>query len=549
MNLQDVDWPLFGLQDDVRPTLRGILDAGGSCALATLFAADGGSPRGVGTQMLIGEDEFIGYLSGGCVEADVAIHAEAVLGEGAPRRLVYGRGGPADVRLPCGGRIEVLVERIGSNDPAARRLLELTDLRTPALWLSDGAVHACLAPGESPADLTPTLQDAFRLALAGGVCGVQAEPFALFRRFDPEPRLVVIGADPPALAMAALGAQMGFPTTFVRPKGPQTPPPLQGVRYLRSMPAEALAEAGGLDAWTCLAVATHDLDLDEEALTLALTSPAPFVGVLGSRRRLPERLARLRGLGLSEAEIGRLKAPIGLPLAGKAPWEIAVAVVGEIVQTLRLREAQQAWPTPAGGAPALHAVVLAAGQGARYGGAKLLEPWRGAPLLHGALGAAFAAPVETVTVVTGAHADKVAACARAFADMRPDGARLRIVHAADHAEGLSASLRHGVEALPPDAAGLMLFLGDMPDIPEAVLAPIAKALADGAPAAAPRLDGRRGHPVGISRALFPQLTRLEGDRGAAQVLAALGKTLALIETREEGVLLDIDEPADLKRAV
>lgn len=543
MDLQDIDWPLFGLEDDVRPTLKGLLDNGEPAALATLCAAEGGSPRGVGAQMLIGEHQVVGYLSGGCVESDVALHAETVLGEGRPRRLVYGRGGPADIRLPCGGRIEVLIERIGADDPAAHRLIELMAARTPVLWLSDGETHACLAPGEPPASLPAALQAAFGLAREGGVCGVTTEPFALFRRFDPEPRLIVMGADPPALAIAALGAQLGFPTTFVRPKGPRTPPPIQGARYLRSRPAEALAEAG-LDAYTCLAVASHDLELDEQALAPALRSPAAYVGVLGSRRRLPERIARLADLGLSKAEIDRLRAPIGLALAGKSPWEIAVSVVGEIVQILRTREQTEAWPAPV---PPLHAVVLTAGRGARYGGAKLLESWQGAPILHGALRAAFAAPVESVVVVTGAHADEVCACAKSFVAGRSDAGRLRLVHAPDHALGLSASLRQGVKSLPPEADGLLLFLGDMPDIPASVLAPIAEALGAGAPAAAPRRNGRRGHPVGISRALFPQLLSLEGDRGAAPVLEALGDRLVFVDTDQPGVQFDIDEPADLER--
>ncbi len=544
MDLTGIDWPDFGLSDDVRPSLRTLIEAGQAAVLATLYAAEGGSPRGVGTQMLFGPDLVTGYLSGGCVEADVAVHAHEVMRSGEPDRLVYGEGGPADVRLPCGGRIEVLLERIGPDDPAARRLVELADARTPALWLSDGRLRACLAPDDPGEDLPAQLAQGLALARReGGVCHSLScdGGVVLSRRFDPETRLVVMGADPPALAMAALGAQMGFAATLVRPKGPPTPPPVPGAAYSRRAPAAALREIG-LDPWTCLAVATHDQDLDEEALDHALGSAAGYIGVLGSRRRLPERLARLRALGWTGADLARLKAPIGLPLAGKSPWEIAVAVIGEVVQTLRAREAAARWPAPLSG---LHALVLAAGQGSRYGGAKLLADWRGRPLLHGALEAAFTAPVRTVAVVTGAHRDGVEACARAYAEAAGQADRLRIVHAPDHASGLSASLRRGLADLPGDAAGVLLFLGDMPRIPAQVLEPLAAALAEGALAAAPRFAGRRGHPAALSRALFGRLMALEGDRGAGPLLAGLGDGLRLVEAPDDGVLFDVDEPADL----
>ena len=538
MNLQGIDWPTFGLEDDVRPAFAALIEAGESCVLATLFASEGGSPRGVGTQMLFGPGEVTGYLSGGCVEADVAIHAETVLERGAPQTLIYGRGGPADVRLPCGGRIEVLLERIVPDEPAAARLLELRRTRTPALWLSDGRDRACLAAGESAAGLPASLQAAFAAALAGGVCARAGD--AIFRRFDPAPRLVVIGADPPAMAIAMLGAQIGFSTSFIRPKGPIAPPPIPGVRYLRSAPDAGLAEAG-LDPWTCVAVATHDAELDEAALAAALRSQAGYVGVLGSRRRLPERIAGLRALGVADADVERLRAPIGLPLAGKSPWEIAVSVIGEMVQTLRAREEADVWPAPW---PMLHALVLAAGRGSRWGGAKLLADWQGAPLLHGALRAAFAAPVRTVIVVTGAHGGEVAACALAFAAATGQLDRLRIVEAPDWVDGLSASIRCGLGALPPDTDGALLFLGDMPAIPEGVLQPLADAIAAGAAAAAPVFAGQRGHPVAISRALLPKLRELEGDRGAAALLGALGPQLVLIEAGDAGIHLDIDAPAD-----
>jgi molybdenum cofactor cytidylyltransferase len=187
----------------------------------------------------------------------------------------------------------------------------------------------------------------------------------------------------------------------------------------------------------------------------------------------------------------------------------------------------------------LDALVLAAGLATRFGGGKLLAPFEGGVLLDGALRAAFAAPVRSVTVVTGAEAERVAAAARAF------DPKIRIVRAAAFAEGLAASLRAGVASLGPDAAGAFVFLGDMPRVPAAVLGPLAAALSAGALAAAPVFEGRRGNPVLIGRPLFPELLRLTGDEGARRVLQGLGDRLALVKAPDDGVLFDVDEPGQL----
>ncbi len=280
--------------------------------LATLTAVIGGGPRPPGAQMLIGSDGVCGFLSGGCIEADIVAHAEAVLATGQPQRLIYGAGGPfTDIRLVCGGRLEVLVERLRAGDRAVTRLLELGAARRPALWVSDGAQRACWA-----ADETAVAAEA-----GGALVGL---------RYDPPRRMVVVGGDPTAMAIAHLAALSGFESWLVRPKGPEAPPPLPGVRYDRR-PADIALEGIGLDRWTCVAVATHDLELDETALVVALRSSAPYVGALGARRRLPERLARLRHLGLTDRDLERLRAPIGLDLGGKAPFEIAVAVLAEVL--------------------------------------------------------------------------------------------------------------------------------------------------------------------------------------------------------------------------
>jgi molybdenum cofactor cytidylyltransferase len=187
----------------------------------------------------------------------------------------------------------------------------------------------------------------------------------------------------------------------------------------------------------------------------------------------------------------------------------------------------------------LEAIVLAAGSGRRFGGAKLTAPWRSGALIDGALSAALAAPVRRVIVVTGAD-PAVAARVRAL-----DDPRLALVHAADHAHGLSASLRAGLVAASPDVAGVYFFLGDMPLVPHNMAERLATALAGGALAAAPLCEGRRGHPALFSTVLLPQLSQLEGDAGARAILDGLGERLALVETDDPGVLADVDRPRDL----
>jgi xanthine dehydrogenase accessory factor len=308
-------WPLFGLAEDVRPALRRALAAGEPAALVTLYKVEGGGPRPPGTQMVFADGLVAGFLSGGCVEGDVAIHASQTLNDGEPRRLVYGEGGPwPDIRLLCGASIDILVERIAPDDRAAARLFALTDARQPAVWSTDGGERT-VEPGST---------------VPGEVCLVSDDPFLMTRLYEPTPKLAVVGADPTALAIASLGAQAGFETMLIRPKGPIEPPPLAGVAYSRAEPAEAL-ERMGVDPWTAIAIATHDWDTDQDALVAALPTAASYIGVLGARRRLPERHARLKAAGATDADLARLHAPIGLDLGGKAPWEVAVAVIGEIV--------------------------------------------------------------------------------------------------------------------------------------------------------------------------------------------------------------------------
>jgi len=319
------DWPDYGLLEDMRGPLFAALRKGETVVLATLCRVEGGGPRPEGTQMVFtlppnGPLEVHGFMSGGCVEADVARHAIAVMASGAPMRLVYGPSSPwPDIQLLCGAEIEILLEPIAPSDVAAHGLEQAYLKRQSGVWISDGTTRN------------------FDLGSHGRDCQWTSEPFSMARAYDPVPRLIVVGSDPTALAIASLGVTAGFQTWLNRPKGPASAPPVPGLGYLRQDPEAALQQIG-MDPWTYVAVASHDADTDHPALVAALNSSAAYVGLLGARRRLPERLAALKAAGVTDEAIGRLHAPIGMNLGGKAPWEVAISVLGEMIEKRRVQK-------------------------------------------------------------------------------------------------------------------------------------------------------------------------------------------------------------------
>lgn len=311
-------WQFDAQTDDIRPLLMAAQASGTPFAIATLVETSGPAPRELGAQMLITGEQHWGYLSGGCIEADVARHAREAMATGKPRLLRYGEGSPwIDIRLACGTGISVLVEPLRGDDPAVSALLDGFQSRHPVLWSSDGTAREAL-----PSDDVPRFAwDACRYT----------------KRYDPVLRLVLIGEDATVLACATLGQAMGMEVALVTPNGPEAAP-LTGLSYHRTSPADAL-DAIGLDRWTAVAVLSHDREDDEAGLAAALASPAFYVGAIGARVRLDGRVALLRGHGVREADIARLHAPIGLQGFGKAPRDIALSVVADVAREFHTRSA------------------------------------------------------------------------------------------------------------------------------------------------------------------------------------------------------------------
>lgn len=304
-------WRLAASIDDVRQALLGGACVPDRFALATLVVVDGSAPREVGTQMLVTEDGDWGFLSGGCIEADVARHAREALAQGAPRLLRYGEGSPwLDIRLACGSGISVLVEPVAADEPAAAALIASYGARRPVLWRSDGHNRTVSTDPPPQAD--------------------HWDGTHYTRTFAPPLRLVLVGEDGAALAAAGLALAMGWEVALITPGGPEAAP-LPGIAYHRGDAAGALAKLG-IDRWTAIAVLSHDREDDERALAAALQSEAFYVGAIGARARLDQRAARLRGHGVSKAALARLHAPIGLYGFGKAPRDVALSLVAEVAQ-------------------------------------------------------------------------------------------------------------------------------------------------------------------------------------------------------------------------
>ncbi len=185
------------------------------------------------------------------------------------------------------------------------------------------------------------------------------------------------------------------------------------------------------------------------------------------------------------------------------------------------------------------AIVLAAGRSTRAGLTnKLTALVGGKPMVARVVDAALASAARPVIVVTGHEAEKVRAALA--------GRAAAFVHNADFAQGISTSIRAGVGALPADAAGVLVCLGDMPATsPEDLGRLIGAFEAGGADICVPVAGGRRGNPALFARELFDALGRLSGDEGARRLIATHAGPIREVALAGTGTLTDLDTEADI----
>jgi len=187
------------------------------------------------------------------------------------------------------------------------------------------------------------------------------------------------------------------------------------------------------------------------------------------------------------------------------------------------------------------AVLLAAGESRRWGAAnKLLAPIDGKPMVRRTAEMILASSVRPVLVVTGHEAADVQA---ALVDLP-----LSFHHADDYADGMSASLRAGIDAVPADCPGALICLGDMPFVRPDTLDRLAQ-FHSGQAAVFPTWQGKRGNPVLLARSLFADVMKLTGDEGARTILRAIPDQVAELPIDDPGILRDVDRPDALRQTL
>ena len=322
---------------DVLPTVEAWIHDGRRVAVCTVVRVERSAPRAPGSVMAVSDSgEVAGSVTGGCVESALYMQTEEVLAGGPPRLATFGivDDDAFDVGLPCGGTVHVFIEML---DPALlARMAEAIREERPIAYLTTIAGSRLGDPRllERDGDPADEVEAAARPLLALGESAIVTvgDDEVFVSSFVPRPAMYIFGAVDFASALATVGRFLGYRVTVCDPRALFiTPARFPDADELATeWPHDFLAHAP-VDERTVICVLTHDEKFDVPALTVALTTPARFIGAMGSRRTTDRRRARMLEDGVSEESLARIHAPIGLPIASQTPEEVAIAIGAQIV--------------------------------------------------------------------------------------------------------------------------------------------------------------------------------------------------------------------------
>ncbi|MEZ5560397.1 MAG: XdhC family protein [Pseudomonadales bacterium] len=317
---------------------------GHRCWLATVIETWGSSPRPVGSLFACdARGHVVGSLSGGCVEDDLL--DKLTRGELAATRPQYFQYGITTEEtekfgLPCGGSLHIVIEPLQATSEHGAHFAFLRETLAERGWAQR---EVNLQTGAS----TVRRVDAF------APLEWCADTQVLRHVYGPRTQLFIIGAGMVSKYLAEMARTLDVQVTVCDPREHLLQDfGVAGVTLVNDMPDDAVRRLAS-DPASAVVALTHDPRIDDMGLMEALTTDAFYVGAMGSTRTSASRRERLRALDLTEAQIARLHAPIGLPIGSKTPPEIAIAILAELIQVrhqAEIRVAPQSADAAAAGA-------------------------------------------------------------------------------------------------------------------------------------------------------------------------------------------------------
>lgn len=329
---------------DISANVKNWIDTGETIALATVIQTWGSAPRKIGSHMAFtASGKITGSVSGGCVENAVIEAGYEVLKNNQTRILHFGVADETawGVGLACGGSIDVFVEpldieifqrlnKIVNNEETVCHITVIHGseniLGKQMLVQENQVLYGSL---DTTLNIPADISTSQRLMLD--------EDIEVFINYiQPSPTLIIVGGVQIAIALVSLAKTLGYQTILIDPRrawGNENRFPHVD-RLIQTWINDAF-EKIEINSSTAIAILTHDPKIDDPAIKLALNSKAFYVGALGSKSTNAKRNQRLLDDGVSQSQIQKIHAPIGLDIGAHNPEEIALAVMSQIVQVFR----------------------------------------------------------------------------------------------------------------------------------------------------------------------------------------------------------------------
>lgn len=273
-------------------------------AIAMIVAVDGPSYRPVGAAMVLGRDGALaGTLSSGCIDEDIVWHMQQVADGAEAKRLRYGAGSPfIDLRLPCGGGLDILVCPAPAHRDLENLLSSLSEREPVRLFVGEDGLRAM-----------PSSRSLLRLDI------------------EPDPRFVVFGKGPEAVTFASMTAAARYDTLLVSPDEETLAQMAGSTAETLLVTASADLSQVRFDAYSAGVLFFHDHAQEPAILRYLLRSKAFYIGAQGSKRTAERRLERLVNAGVSPEDLKRIRGPIGIIPSTRDARTLAVSVFAEVL--------------------------------------------------------------------------------------------------------------------------------------------------------------------------------------------------------------------------